>query len=128
MPIYRAKSRGLMGNVLREAGEKFSHPRVYPEGKVPGWLEVIDDRTLPPLPGKTENGEDRNVTIVNAMKKMVLEDPEFKNPEWWTGKTGAPSVSELEKRTGLKDIKAGERNGLWMALQVPPSGKTPNQS
>lgn len=125
MPIYRAKSRGLMGNILREAGEKFSYPKEFK--KIPSWLELIDDRTLPPPPGKTETGEDRKLVIVNAMKKMMLEDPQYQNVQWWTGKTGAPSVTELGQRTGLKDITAQERNTLWMAIQVPPSGKTPVQ-
>jgi len=125
MPLYRAKRRGLLGNILREEGEKFSCDKEFPEGKLPTWLELIDKRTLPPEPGKTLNGEDRETKIVKAIKEMAGEDPNRENDKLWDKKNGAPNVAELKRRTQINDITVSERNSLWMRLQVPVSGTTP---
>lgn len=142
MPTYRAKEKGYHDDIVRMPGAVFASEREYDcekemvvtvtndNGKkekkkqtvyvpMPSWMELVSKGEDVP----TTSGVNREATIINAMKDMVVSDPEANDPEMWIG-SGAPEIKELVKRTDIADISAKERDELWGKVHRPASGKT----
>lgn len=74
-------------------------------------IQPVED-TEPVIPEPVE--DERRAAIIDAMHRMLFDDPGRDNQDLWT-KSGKPEVRALLAITGLK-ITARERNKYWVTL------------
>ena len=117
MPLYKATAQGYHDDRRREPGDVFESATVYDRKNMPSWLIYATEGEQPVAvdPGK------RLDLIRTAMLQLLEADPDKQNPEFWIA-SGTPSIEALASISGLSDIAAGERDKVWVTIQLPPSG------
>lgn len=124
MPLVRNKTDGKI-RIADEITIRGGETVMVPDDLWSGWLEnpasvglasatltVVAQTGPETAGGETEpEPEVRVKAYGDAMTEMLREDPERNTAHWWMS-DGRISVAELRNRTGLRDIKAAERDEL----------------
>ena len=120
-PIQYNRRRTMPGGLLAvhrdTAADLISRGAASDEALDPGGDAASDESAGP---GGDAGDGTRAATLAAAIDQLVPGDPDH-----WTGQ-GKPEIKALAALSGLKDIRAAERDGVWAACQArsQPDGAT----